>query len=169
MRTDLSRCMGFLPGSYEVWANAQGGSLAVTHMTATGAATEGHTLKVGSQPVAISATLAEGSATVTGFAKRDGKPAAGVMVLLAPKNPGADREMFRRDQSDSDGSFTLHQRSSRRIHGGGHRRRLGAGLGASRSDRSLSGQGAEGNCAPARKRFRDQRCGGGAAEIASRL
>ncbi len=100
---------GVPPGSYEVWASAQGGSVAVTQMTATGAATEGHMLKVGNQAVAISAMLAEGSATVTGFAKRDGKPAAGVMVLLAPKNPGADREMFRRDQSDSDGSFSLRQ------------------------------------------------------------
>jgi hypothetical protein len=100
---------GIPPGSYEVWANAQGVSVAVIQMTSTGAATEGHMLKVGSQPVAISATLAEGSTTVTGFAKRDGKPAEGAMVLLAPKNPGADREMFRRDQSDSDGSFSLRQ------------------------------------------------------------
>jgi hypothetical protein len=46
---------------------------------------------------------------VTGFAKRDGKPAAGAMVLLAPKNPAADREMFRRDQSNSDGSFSLNR------------------------------------------------------------
>jgi hypothetical protein len=100
---------GISPGSYEVWANAQGGSVAVIRMTSSGGAIEGHTLKVGNQPVAISATLAEGSSTVTGYAKRDGKPAAGVMVLLAPKIPGADREMFRRDQSDSDGSFTLRQ------------------------------------------------------------
>ena len=100
---------GIPPGSYELWANAQGVSVAVTQMTATGAATEGHMLMVGSLPIAITATLAEGSATVTGFAKRDGKPASGAMILLAPKNPGADREMFRRDQSDSDGSFALRQ------------------------------------------------------------
>ncbi len=100
---------GIPPGSYEVWANAQGGPVAVTQITATGAATEGHMLKVGTQSVGINAMLAEGSANVTGFAKRDGKPAAGVMILLAPKNPGADREMFRRDQSDSDGSFSLRQ------------------------------------------------------------
>jgi hypothetical protein len=37
---------------------------------------------------------------------RDGKPAAGVMILLVP-NPAAEREMFRRDQSDSDGSFQM--------------------------------------------------------------
>ena len=100
---------GIPPGSYEVWANAQGGPVAVTQITATGAATEGHMLKVGTQSVGINAMLAEGSANVTGFAKRDGKPAAGVMILMAPKNPGADREMFRRDQSDSDGSFSLRQ------------------------------------------------------------
>jgi hypothetical protein len=98
---------GIPPGSYEVWVTAAGAALAVTHLTSTGAATDGNTVKVGSQPVTISATLAEGSATVTGFIKRDGKPAPGVMVLLTPKNPGADRQMFRRDQSDSDGSFTL--------------------------------------------------------------
>jgi hypothetical protein len=98
---------GVPPGTYEVWVAAADASLAVTHLTATGAATEGNTIKVGSAPVAISATLADGSATVTGFAMRDAKPGAGVMVLLVPKNPAVEREMFRRDQSDSDGSFQL--------------------------------------------------------------
>lgn len=100
---------GVGPGTYEVWVTAADASLAVTHLTATGAATEGNTIKVANQPVAISATLADGSATVTGFARRDGKAAPGVMVLLVPKNPGAEREMFRRDQSDSDGSFVLNR------------------------------------------------------------
>jgi Carboxypeptidase regulatory-like domain len=98
---------GTPPGSYEVWVTAAETSLAVTHLTATGAVTEGSVVKIGSSPVSISATIANGSATVTGFAKRDEKPAAGVMVLLVPRNPGAEREMFRRDQSDSDGSFLL--------------------------------------------------------------
>jgi hypothetical protein len=98
---------GVPPGSYEVWVAAAETSLAVTRLTATGAATEGNVIKVASAPIAIAAALADGSATVTGFAKRDGKPAAGVMVLLVPKNPAVEREMFRRDQSDSDGSFQL--------------------------------------------------------------
>ncbi len=98
---------GVPPGNYEVWVAAADTSLAVTHLTATGATTEGNVIKVSSAPVAISATIADGSATVTGFAMRDGKPAAGVMVLLVPKNPAVEREMFRRDQSDSDGSFQL--------------------------------------------------------------
>ncbi len=99
---------GVAPGSYEVLATAPGTALAVTQMTAVGATAQGHILKVGTQSATLSAVLAEGSTTVTGFAKSDGKAAAGVMVLLAPKNPKADSEMFRRDQSDSDGSFTLY-------------------------------------------------------------
>ncbi|HZD48708.1 MAG TPA: carboxypeptidase regulatory-like domain-containing protein [Silvibacterium sp.] len=98
---------GVPPGSYEVWVTAADTSLAVAHLTATGAPTEGSVIKIATAPVAISATLASGSATVTGCATRDGKPAPGVMVLLAPRDPGAEREMFRRDQSDSDGSFQL--------------------------------------------------------------
>jgi len=32
---------------------------------------------------------------------------AGVMVILVPKDPELHQEMFRRDQSDLDGSFVL--------------------------------------------------------------
>ena len=100
---------GVPPGNYEVWVDAAGTSLAVTHLTATGASTEGNIVRVGTAPVTISATLVQGSATITGFAAREGKPAPGVMVLLVPQNPGAERELFRRDQSDSDGSFQLNR------------------------------------------------------------
>ena len=100
---------GVPPGNYEVWVNAPETSLAVTHLTATGAPTEGNAVRIGTAPVAISASLVEGSATVTGFATRDDKPVAGLMVLLIPRNPEAEREMFRRDQSDSDGSFQLNR------------------------------------------------------------
>jgi protocatechuate 3,4-dioxygenase beta subunit len=37
----------------------------------------------------------------------DGKPFAGAMVLLAPDNLGNNTVLIRRDQSDSDGTFTL--------------------------------------------------------------
>jgi Carboxypeptidase regulatory-like domain len=98
---------GISPGSYELWVSGTGSALAVMQMKATGAVVDGHILKVGTQSATITATLAEGTATVSGFVRRDGKPLAGVMVLLVPHSPTADREMFRRDQSDSDGSFTL--------------------------------------------------------------
>jgi Carboxypeptidase regulatory-like domain len=51
--------------------------------------------------------LASGKTTVEGFVKRDGKPASGIMVVLIPKNPEAHQDLFRRDQSDLDGSFAL--------------------------------------------------------------
>jgi Carboxypeptidase regulatory-like domain len=100
---------GVAPGSYELAAFSRETSLAVTRLGATGATVEGHVVKVGSQAINLAATLVAGSATLTGFAHRDGKPASGVMILLAPKDPDDYQELIRRDQSDSDGSFGLQQ------------------------------------------------------------
>jgi 5-hydroxyisourate hydrolase-like protein (transthyretin family) len=93
------------PGDYEVVAQAPGASLAVTRLTASGAAVDGHTIKIAGQAVTMSVSVADGKFTIDGFAKRNGKPAAGVMVVLVPRVTRGNREMFRRDQSDSDGSF----------------------------------------------------------------
>jgi hypothetical protein len=98
---------GVHPGTYELQPSAGSAALAATRLTASGATVEGHLLKIGSAPVTLSATLAAGSASVSGFAKVGSKPAPGVMVLLVPADPGADRELYRRDQSDSDGSFNF--------------------------------------------------------------
>jgi hypothetical protein len=51
--------------------------------------------------------LTAGVVTVEGFVKGGSKPASGVMVALVPKDPQTHGDMFRRDQSDSDGSFVL--------------------------------------------------------------
>ena len=45
--------------------------------------------------------------TLEGIAKLAGKPVSGAMIVLVPKDSEADRELFRRDQSDLDGSFSL--------------------------------------------------------------
>ncbi len=55
----------------------------------------------------VSLTLAGASSNVEGTAKRSGKPFAGAMVVLVPKNPETNRDLFRRDQSDLDGTFSL--------------------------------------------------------------
>jgi hypothetical protein len=52
-------------------------------------------------------TLVSGVASVEGFAKRGDKPASGVMVVMIPAEPETHQDLFRRDQSDSDGSFSL--------------------------------------------------------------
>ena len=51
--------------------------------------------------------MSKGLEEVTGVAERDGKPLAGAMVVLIPDKIDGNESSFRRDQSDSDGSFTL--------------------------------------------------------------
>jgi len=60
----------------------------------------------GSLP-SISITLVPGDAQVNGVVNRAGKGVAGAMVVLVPKNPDLHRDLFRRDQSDLDGTFSL--------------------------------------------------------------
>jgi hypothetical protein len=48
-----------------------------------------------------------GYGQVEGVAKHDGRPVSGVMVLLAPEDAKDNQILFRRDQSDSDGTFLL--------------------------------------------------------------
>jgi hypothetical protein len=48
-----------------------------------------------------------GRERVEGFAKRAGKGIAGAMVVLVPEDPDTNRILFRRDQTDQDGSFSL--------------------------------------------------------------
>jgi hypothetical protein len=95
-------------GKYEVvvWGAAK--PYFVLRLTASGADVSGRTLTVaaGSSP-SIALTLTGGSVEVQGTAMLAGKPFAGAMVVLVPKNPDVDRDLFRRDQSDLDGTFIL--------------------------------------------------------------
>ena len=52
-------------------------------------------------------TLIGGVASVQGIVKRGDKPASGIMVVLIPASPELQQDLFRRDQTDSDGSFSL--------------------------------------------------------------
>jgi hypothetical protein len=56
--------------------------------------------------IQISAVIAKGLARVNGMAVQDGKPFAGAMVLLLPQD-AQQGGYIPRDQSDSDGTFTL--------------------------------------------------------------
>ena len=95
---------GVPAGTYDVEV---GGSYSIVRMVADGASTEDHQLKVGSTPVNLVLMLAQESATIDGYAKQNGKAMEGAMVVLVPHDPGENRELFRRDQSNSDGSFSL--------------------------------------------------------------
>ncbi|GAC1513461.1 MAG: hypothetical protein NVS1B11_25930 [Terriglobales bacterium] len=77
-------------------------------ISAEGAQVSGHAIdvKAGSTPK-IKLILVGGTTAVEGIAKRSGKAVAGAMIVLVPKNPELNRDAFRRDQSDLDGTFSL--------------------------------------------------------------
>jgi hypothetical protein len=93
---------------YEVLVRDSGKPYSIAHISAEGAEVSGHSLTVaaGSSP-SVSLILAGGSAQVEGMVKREGKGFAGAMVVLVPEYPETNRDLFRRDQSDLDGSFSL--------------------------------------------------------------
>jgi hypothetical protein len=95
-------------GKYEVVVFGGGKPYSIAHISAEGADVGGHTINVaaGSSP-AVSLTLVGGSVEVQGKVTRAGKGMAGAMVVLVPRNPEVDRDLFRRDQSDLDGTFLL--------------------------------------------------------------
>ncbi len=63
-------------------------------------------VKAGAAPK-LEIVAGNGYGQVEGAAQRDGHPAGGVMVLLAPEDAKDNQTLFRRDQSDSDGTFLL--------------------------------------------------------------
>jgi Carboxypeptidase regulatory-like domain len=77
-------------------------------LSATGARLTGRTLEISSaSSVHFVGVAMRGAGQVDGVALRDGQPFAGAMIVLVPYDPAHNSPLFRRDQSDSDGTFTL--------------------------------------------------------------
>ncbi len=97
------------PGRYEIALVGEGTRFTVGRMQADGASITGHsiTLTAGSS-ASLSISGIRGSAEIQGVAKQAGKAFAGAMVVLVPRNPEGNRDLFRRDQSDLDGTFGFH-------------------------------------------------------------
>jgi uncharacterized protein (DUF2141 family) len=96
-----------MPGSYNVFlGNAPG--FYIDKVQAAGATVSGNNVAIGgATQVRLVIRVGQGVGRVDGMAWRDSKPAAGVMILLIPNQSRSDPFQFHRDQSDSDGSFTL--------------------------------------------------------------
>jgi hypothetical protein len=101
------RLRSLRPGTYEFSVHAFGYPMTTTHITVTGATLTGHLLTIGSEPVTLTAEIAESSASVNGFATQNGKPVSGIFLELIPKNATASRAAYAVNQSDSDGSFNF--------------------------------------------------------------
>jgi len=97
-----------LAGKYSILVYSRNNRYSVARIVSGGVETLGHDLTVApGSSLSTTVFLAVGLVNVEGFAMRGTKPCSGVMVALVPKDPQAHLEMFRRDQSDSDGSFSL--------------------------------------------------------------
>jgi len=95
-------------GKYSILVFSRNNRYSVARIVSGGVETLGHDLTFApGSSLSMTVFLAVGLVNVEGFAFRGHKPCSGVMVALVPKDPQAHLEMFRRDQSDSDGSFTL--------------------------------------------------------------
>ena len=94
------------PGSYAIsLPNVM--TVVLSSVSATGAKPTGRSVRItGSGSVQLTLTLSNGI-NIDGIAMRDGKAVAGAMVVLVPRDPEHNLALFRRDQSDSDGTFTL--------------------------------------------------------------
>ena len=96
-------------GRYEATVWGQGRLYSIAHISAEGAEVSGHTLILTpGANVLLSLAITTSNAEVEGTVKRAGKGFAGAMVVLVPKDPEENRDLFRRDQSNLDGSFSLY-------------------------------------------------------------
>ncbi|HWC18257.1 MAG TPA: carboxypeptidase-like regulatory domain-containing protein [Terriglobales bacterium] len=77
-------------------------------ITAPAARVNGRTVEfTGKEPLEISIKVSRGVGRVNGTVMSGDKPVSGTMVVLVPEEIGDNLTLFRRDQSDSDGTFTL--------------------------------------------------------------
>ena len=95
-----------VPGEYQVMAPDP--RMYVASISSPNALVKGHLLQVsaGAAP-RLEIVAGAGYGQIDGMAERAGHPTGGVMVLLAPEDAKDNQTLFRRDQSDSDGTFLL--------------------------------------------------------------
>jgi hypothetical protein len=96
------------PGTYQVLV-MDNGAASVPVMSATGGKVHGDQIEIpAGQTVHLTLGAATGSYQLDGIALHDGKPAAGMRIILVPAGTETNVDMFRFDQSDSDGTFSLY-------------------------------------------------------------
>lgn len=95
------------PGVWTLSASGFGGNLYVASVASPAGPLPGGQIVVRDRPLSLSVILTRSQTSITGFARDNGKPVSGAMIVLVPRNPAAWPALARRDQSDSDGSFSL--------------------------------------------------------------
>jgi hypothetical protein len=95
------------PGTWNLTAGSPKQTLAVVATSVGGTVTAGGKIVVRDRPVQMKVMVSGAQARVQGFARKDSKGVSGAMIVLVPKERSAYPSLVRRDQSDSDGSFSL--------------------------------------------------------------
>jgi hypothetical protein len=95
------------PGTWTVLASARGLNLAVVAVQSGTKQKAGEQIDVTGDESDVILSIARVKTQIEGFATQNGKGVSGVLVVLVPKDPVANQAEFKRDQSDSDGSFSL--------------------------------------------------------------
>ena len=95
------------PGRWNMMAQGSGQLLTVASIQSGAEAKADSRIVVKDHGLTVTAVVEVDKTNLAGFAKKNGKGEAGVMVVLVPRDPAARLNEFRRDQSDSDGSFLL--------------------------------------------------------------
>lgn len=95
-------------GDYRVFIQNLG-SVSIGQLAADGAKISGRTIgiKAGQPAVHLVVQMTNGIASLEGFAKQGDKAASAVAVVLIPEDADSGLELTRRDQSNSDGSFSM--------------------------------------------------------------
>ncbi|MEO8727566.1 MAG: carboxypeptidase-like regulatory domain-containing protein [Acidobacteriaceae bacterium] len=94
-------------GRYQMELTGPGG-YAVQSLAASGAATVvGHQIEFSSGAAAIAIIASNDHGEIHGVVLDHGKPLSGAMVLLVPREGIQEKERIQRDESDSDGTFSL--------------------------------------------------------------
>ena len=98
--------------------------------SATGAQVAGRTIAFDGGAPKLTVHAAEGLGEVDGVAMMEGKPISGGMVLLVPAGYGKVENVspVERDETNTDGSFTIRGVFPGAVHPGGDRRGLGGEL-----------------------------------------
>ena len=93
------------PGTYKVGVYGANEAVVVV-VSASGAAVDGDKVTIGAErDVKLAVTIAQGTGHVSGVAMKNAEPLEGVMLLLVPLDFGGPVGLYRRDESDSDGTF----------------------------------------------------------------
>jgi hypothetical protein len=95
------------PGQWQLSAESAERPLSIASVTVGSRTGSGNLISVQDRPLSLVVVVSQSATRLEGFARRDGRGVAGVMVMLVPREMTALQALVRRDQSDSDGSFSL--------------------------------------------------------------